>query len=242
MSGNGSLRILLVDDDKDLLDLLAYNFGKEDFLVKTVSKIEKAIPAVKKFKPDLIVLDLMMPDGNGIDLCKEIRSIGAFRDVYIFILTARSENYFRDAALETGADEFIEKLSGIRALTSKVRAVLKNRFIIKKGVSLLSAGDLLLNKRLEVAYFRNQQLSLSKPEFEILFFLMQNPDKLISRKSLANMIWGSEVYVVHSSIQHHIESLQRKVGMQCIETIHRDHYRFNSSLGNSSSFVQASSE
>lgn len=230
IAGTGSLRILLVDDDKDLLDLLAYNFGKEGFVVKTVSKIEKAIPAVLKFRPNLIVLDLMMPGGNGIDLCKEIRSINTFRDTYIFILTARSENYYRDAALETGADEFIEKLSGIRALTSKVSAVLKNRFIIKKGINLLSVGDVLINKRLEVAYFRNERVSLSKPEFEILFFLMQNPDKLISRKSLVNIIWGSEMYILHSSVQSYIDNLQRKIGMRRLETVHRDYYRFNRSL------------
>lgn len=230
MGGTEALRILLVDDDRDLLDLLAYNFCKEGFIVKTVTRMKKAIASVVNFQPDLIVLDLMMPDGNGIEVCKSIRSMHRFRDVYIFILTGRSENYYRNAALETGADEFIEKLSGIRALTNKVSAVLKNRFIIKKGVSLLSVGDVLINKRGEVVYFRSERLTLSKPEFEILFFLMQNPDKLISRKSLVNIIWGSDMYVLSSSIQSYISSLQRKIGMQHIETVHRDYYRFNRSL------------
>ena len=220
-------RILLVDDDKDLLDLLKYNFEKEGFVVKTLSKGSKALATSKKFRPDLIVLDIAMPDENGIDLCREIRSYRCFKSIYIFFLTGRSESHYRDAALEMGADDFIEKLSGIRALTNKVSAVLKNRFIIKKSVPTLSVDDLIINKRSELVYLKNEPISLSKPEFEILFFLMQNPNKLVSRKNLIKIIWGSEMFVLDSSVHSYIENLQRKVGKKRVETINKDGYRFN---------------
>lgn len=227
MAGKETPRILLVDDDKDLLELLKYNFEKEGFDVKTVSKGSKAISTAKKFQPDLIVLDITLPDGNGIDLCKKIRSHGCFKNIHIFFLTARSEGYYREVALDTGADDFIEKLSGIRLLTNKASAVLKNRFIIKKSITALSVDDLIINKRLELVYVRNQPVTLSKPEFEILFFLMQNPDKLVSRKNLIKIIWGSELYVLDSAVQSYVENLQRKVGKHRIETVNSDRYRFN---------------
>lgn len=226
MTGNKPLRILLVDDDRDLLDLLRYNFEKEGFSVRTVTRVNNAIAVLRKFRPDLVVLDVMMPDGNGIDLCRKIRSDNTLDDVHIFILTGRSETYYRDAALDIGADDFIEKLSGIRLLTNKVSAVLKNRFIIRKSVRALSADDITINKRSQVVYLRNEPVTLSKPEFEILFFLMQNPNKPISRKNLIKIIWGSELYIMESSVHNYVESLQRKVGSDRIEALKHDRYRF----------------
>jgi two-component system alkaline phosphatase synthesis response regulator PhoP len=230
MTGIESLRILLVDDDKDLLDLLKYNFEKEGFDVKTVSKFEKAISAAEKFQPHLIVLDVVMPDGNGIELCRKIRSISSFRSVYIFFLTARSESYYREAALEMGADDFIEKLSGIRALTNKVSAVLKNRFIIKKSISFLSIDNLVINKRLGLVFVKNRRIALNKSEFEILFFFMQNPNKIVSRKNLIKIIWGSDLYMMDSSVENYIQNLQMKVGKDRIQTLNNDRYRFNQTI------------
>jgi len=227
MAGNNSLRILLVDDDRDLIDLLKYNFEKDGFLVQAVTRVGKVMSVLRKYQPNLIVLDIMMPDGNGIELCREIRRYSRFNSTRIFMLSARSESYFREAALNFGADDFIEKLSGIRVLTNKVSAVLKNQFIIKKSVRSLSADGLILNKRAETAYFGDEQITLSKPEFEILFFLMQNPDKAVSRKNLIRIIWGSELYVLDSSVQNYIENLQRKVGRDRVETLDHERYRFN---------------
>lgn len=226
MDCNEPLRILLVDDDKDLLDLLTYNFEKEGFAVKTVTRVNNAMPVARKFRPDLIVLDVMMPDGNGIDLCREIRSDHTLDDVHIFILSGRSETYYREAALDTGADDFIEKLSGIRLLTNKVSAVLKNRFIIRKGVRALCDDDITINKNSQVVYFRNERVTLSKPEFEILFFLMQNPNKPVSRKNLIKIIWGSELYIMESSVHNCVKNLQRKMGSNRIQELKHDRYRF----------------
>lgn len=226
MADNQGLRILLVDDDEDLLELLKYNFRKEGFRVKTVSTVEKAMRAVKKFQPGLIVLDVIMPDGNGIDLCKRIRQLSDFKNTFIFFLSARSENTCRQQAFDIGADDFIEKLSGLRALTNKVNAVLKKKYVIKKGISELASEELVVDKKAESVYLKGREMSLSTPEFEILFFLMQNPNTVIPRKDLIKVIWGSELFVLDSSVETYLHSLQRKLGPKFIETVHHGHYRF----------------
>lgn len=226
MTDDRALKILLVDDDKDLLDLLKYIFHKDGFQVKTVSKAQTALSVAVAFLPDLIVLDVSMPDGNGIDLCKQIRRIEALTDTFIFFLTARSANSSREKALEIGADDYIEKLSGLRILTNKVNAVLKNNFIIKNGVAGLASNELVVDKKARVVYLKEREMAISVPEFEILFFLMQNPNKIISRKNLIKIIWGSEVFVHDSSVKNYIENLQRKIGTKFIETVGSAQYRF----------------
>lgn len=226
MSGKHRRRILVVDDDKDLLELLKYNFTKEGFQVKTVSKAKKAIAAALAFEPDLIVLDVSMPDGNGLELCREIRSIPGLEEIFIFFLSGHSGRRWSQEALGTGADDFIEKLSGLRALTNKVNAVLKNNFVIKKGIPGLAAEDLVVDKRCQAVYLRNREMSVSDSEFEILFFLMQNPNKVISGKNLVNVIWGSEIYVVGASVESYVESLQQKIGKRFIQTVRTGQYRF----------------
>jgi two-component system alkaline phosphatase synthesis response regulator PhoP len=118
-------RILAVDDDADILELLQYNLEMEGFIVKTVSDCKKALTEAIDFLPDLIILDIMMTPLSGIDICKQLRGLATFRYTYIFFLTARSEHYYQDAALDTGGDDFIEKIIGLRALTNKVATVLK---------------------------------------------------------------------------------------------------------------------
>lgn len=226
MASDDRPRILLVDDDKDLLDLLKYNFKKEGYRVKTVSKAKNALQAAATFAPDLIVLDVSMPDGNGIELCREIRRIKGLENTFVFFLSALSSHNFMTDALDTGGDDFIEKLSGLRALTNKVNAVLKNDFIIKKGIPGLAAEDLVVDKKAHVVYLNDREMAISKSEFEILFFLMQNANKVISRKNLIKVIWGSEMFVLDSSVQGYVESLQRKIGTRFIETVSNGQYRF----------------
>ena len=219
-------RILVVDDDTDLLDLLKYNFKKEGFDVKIVSRAQKAISAALSFGPDLIVLDVSLPDGNGLELCRDIRAIPGLEDTFIFFLSGRSGRRWSKEALGTGADDFIEKLSGLRVLTNKVNAVLKNNFVIKKGIPGLAAEDLVLDKQCQAVYLKDREMAISDSEFEILFFMMQNPNKVISGKNLIKVIWGSEIYVLGSSVESHVESLQQKIGTRFIETVSTGQYRF----------------
>lgn len=229
MSDKKSFRILVVDDDQDILDLLKYNFEREGFSVKTLEESSKAIAVAKDFAPDLIILDIMMPHPNGIELCRELRSMKRFRDVYIFFLTARSDSYFVEAALDTGGDDYIEKVMGLRALTYKVSSVLKKRYVIRKRVSELNVGALRISRKSNSVRMGSQQIVLSKPEFELLYFFAQNPNKAITVDILLHNIWGSEMYLFDTSIESYIANLSRKIGANFIHRTVDDRYHFTAS-------------
>lgn len=220
------MRILVVDDDSDILDLLKYNLEKEGFKIKTLVKSAKTIAVAKKFSPDLIILDIMMPHPNGIELCRELRSLKRFQDTYIFFLTARSENYFQQAALDTGGDDYIEKIIGLRALTHKVTAVLKNKFVIRKSNPQINIGSLSINQRSGSVSFHDKMIILSKPEMDLLIFFAQNSNKAIAIDSLTRIIWGSEIYLSDASVEIYIENLRKKIGMNTIQRLKDDRFRF----------------
>lgn len=220
-------RVLLVDDDPDILDLLEYNLEKEGYKVKTLDESSSAVRVAKSFSPDLIILDIMMPHPNGIEICKELRGMKRFEDTYIFFLTAKSENYYQQAALDTGGDDYIEKVVGLRALTYKVATVLKRSFVIRKSIPELQIGKLRLNRRSNSVIIDRAQVELNKPEFELLFFMAQNPDKIITRENLLCNIWGSEIYLVDASIDGYIQNLQSKLGVGVIQILAGHRYRFH---------------
>jgi len=227
MSEKKPFRVLLVDDDWDILELLEYNLEKEGFKVKALEESYRAVNVAKEFSPDLIILDLMMPHPNGIEICKELRSIKQFENTYIFFLTAKSESYCQQAALDTGGDDYIEKVVGLRALTYKVKTVLKRRFVIRKSVPELKIGDLIIKRRSGSVRIGNVEVSLSKPEFELLFFFAQNPRKAISQENLLCNIWGSEIYLFDTSIDVYIENLRNKLGLDLIHRTSDNRYKFH---------------
>jgi len=220
-------KILLVDDDRDILDLLRYNLVKEGFDVYCVDSSHEAIAIAKDFNPDLIILDIMMPHPNGIELCRELRSLEQFENTYIFFLTAKSESYYQQAAFETGGDDFIEKIIGLRALTCKVRSVLKRKFQIRKSVNELRLGKLIIRRKSNSVHIGNKEIVLSKPEFELLFFFAQNPQKSISQENLLHNIWGSEVYLLDSSVDIYINNLRHKLGLNWIHQTKDKEYQLN---------------
>lgn len=224
MGERKSFRILVVDDDNDILELLNYNLGKEGFKVKTLEDSKKAIATAKDFQPDLIILDIMMPHPNGIEVCRELRSMKRFENTYIFFLTAKSESYFVQAALDTGGDDFIEKVIGLRALTYKVSSVLKKRYIIRKSVAELKLGAMKINRKARSVKMGEKEIVLSKPEFELLFFFAQNPGKMITLDTLLHNIWGSEIYLVDTSIDGYIQNLSKKIGLDIIQRTLDNHY------------------
>lgn len=227
MGENKPFKVLLVDDDWDILELLEYNLEKEGFKVKTIEDSYQAVPVAKEFLPDLIILDIMMPHPNGIEICRELRSIKRFEDTYIFFLTAKSESYYQQAALDTGGDDFIEKVVGLRALTYKVKTVLKRRFVIRKSVAELKIGPLIINRRSGSVRIGDMDISLSKPEFELLFFFAQNPRKVISQENLLCNIWGSETYLFDTSIEVYIQNLKKKLGLNIIQRTADNRYKFD---------------
>ena len=169
-----------------------------------------------------------MPRPNGIEICKELRSLKRFANTYIFFLTAKSESYYQQAALDTGGDDYIEKVVGLRALTYKVSTVLKRRFVIRKSVPELQIGDIRLNRKANTVKINQQEIILSKPEFELLFFLAQNPRKIISQENLLGNIWGSEIYLFDTSVDVYIQNLKVKLGrLDLIQSFEGQRYRFD---------------
>lgn len=220
-------RVLVVDDDQDILELLEYNLSREGLKVKILDDSREAIDTAGSFEPDLIILDIMMPHPNGIELCRELRSMEQFQNTYIFFLTAKSENYYHEAALDTGGDDFIEKIVGLRALTYKVLSVLKRHFVIRKSIAELRIGGMKINRKTSSVTINSREIVLSKPEFELLFFFAQNPKKSISHENLLQNIWGSEVYLFDTSIDVYIQNLRAKLGLSIIQQTSNDRYRFN---------------
>lgn len=222
-------KVLLVDDDWDILELLEYNLEKEGFKVKSVEDSYQAVDVAREFEPDLIILDIMMPHPNGIEICRELRSIKRFENTYIFFLTAKSETYYQQAALDTGGDDFIEKVVGLRALTYKIKTVLRRRFVIRKSVPELRIGGININRRSGSVTIGKHEITLSKPEFELLFFFAQNPRKIISHENLLCNIWGSEIYLFDKSIEVYIQNLKKKLGLDLIRRTPDNRYRLDPS-------------
>jgi two-component system alkaline phosphatase synthesis response regulator PhoP len=220
-------RVLVVDDDSDILELLEYNLSREGFKVKTVEESSEAIAVAENFSPDLIILDVMMPHPNGIELCRELRCQKRFENTYIFFLSAKSENYYHEAALDTGGDDYIEKIIGLRALTYKVISVLKRKFIIRKSIPALKIGHITVNRKTSSVTIGKHEIVLSKPEFELLFFFAQNPRKMISAASLLQNIWGSEIYLFDSSIDVYVQNLRHKLGLNLIHRVDGDAYKLD---------------
>lgn len=225
MKGRDKARILVVDDDRDILELLAYNLEKEGFRVKSVDDSTKAIDIAKDFEPDLIILDIMMPHINGIELCKQFRQMPAFADTYIFFLTAKSEFYYQEAALDTGGDDFIEKIVGLRALTNKVITVLRQKMVIRKREKEINAGKLQLNRKSGVVKIGRHEVRLSRPEADLLFFMVQNQRKVITAENLLANIWGSDVYSAAKSVDVYMENLVRKLGDNWIIPLGHGRYK-----------------
>jgi two-component system alkaline phosphatase synthesis response regulator PhoP len=227
MHNSSASRILVVDDDGDILDLLKYNLEKEGFNVKTLDRSKSAVAVARNYCPHLIILDIMMPQLNGMELCSQLRSIERFEDVYIFFLTARSGNFFQQAALNTGGDDYIEKIMGLRALIYKVNSVLKNHFTIRKSVLELTVGNLSLYRSSQIVCLNGHEIKLSNAEFELLFFFVQNANKNITIENIIHNIWGSEIYLFESSVEFYIENLKKKISPDVIESLGQDRYRFS---------------
>ena len=207
----GKQRILAIDDDHDILDLLKYNLEREGYKVITLDSGINAIAACFQFEPDLVILDIMMLEVNGIEVCKRIRSIRQFKDTFIFFLTAYSESYYQEAALDTGGDDFIEKIMGLRTLTNRISIVLGSELIIRKRDPVIHIGDLQISRRIKSARIGNKDIALSIPEFELLFFFAQNPNKILTAKNLYDSMVSTESLPASNSLDMYIDLLIRKL-------------------------------
>lgn len=214
-----------MDDDEDILDLLKYNLEKEGYEVKTLNGSAKVIRTAKKFCPDLIILDILLPGHNGIELCQKLRSKDRFENTYIFFLTA-SSNSHQQTVYEEGGDDYIEKMMGIKSLLRRIGAVLKGDFVIRKRITNIQVGNLHLDRHTNSVSFKGNIFKLSKPEFELLFFFAQNPGKDIAIDHLVHSMWGSEPYIAEANVEGYIQSLKKKFGTGII--VQRNPHRYAS--------------
>lgn len=225
------IRILLVDDEPDILAFIGYNLGKEGYQVFTASNGVEAIEMALLHLPQLIILDVMMPEMDGIETCEEIRKIPELSKVMIVFLTARGEDYSQIAGFEAGADDYITKPIKPKVLLSRVRALLKRyrpeQPEDQKSISQITVlGNLKIDRERYLVMRDQQELSLPKKEFELLGLLASKPEKVFTRDEIYLAIWGNDVIVGDRTIDVHIRKLREKIGEEHIKTIKGVGYKF----------------
>lgn len=218
-------KILLVDDEKDILEFLSYNLRKENFEVFTANNGKEGLKIAKVKEPDLIILDVMMPEMDGIEVCEKIREIKALNQTLILFLTARSEEYSELAGFTAGADDYVTKPIKPKLLISRVRAILKRKRVGNQP-SKIQIGDIHINKDKHTFYYNNQEISLARKEFNLLYLLMTIPGKVFSREEIIASVWGDTI-VGNRTIDVHIRKIREKIGLNHIKTIKGVGYKFD---------------
>ena len=211
-------KILLVDDDTDILEILTYNLKKSNFIVDTASNGIVAIEKALKFKPDLIVLDVMMPDMDGITTCEKIREIPDLDNVIITFLTARNEDYSEIAGLEAGADDYIDKPIQPKVFVTKIKSLLRRRLNTEQN-DIITFNDITIVKSKFKVKFQEKEVKLARKEFDLLVLLFSDPGKLFTREEIMNKVWKDDSFVGDRTIDVHIRKLRQKFGNNLINTI-----------------------
>jgi|TARA_B110000459_G_C16615967_1_gene498876 two-component system alkaline phosphatase synthesis response regulator PhoP len=221
-------KILLVDDEIDILDFLSYNLNNEGYEVRVAKNGQEGVNIAKEFLPDLILLDMMMPEMDGVETCEKIRSLDSTKEIAIAFLTARGEDYSQIAGFEAGADDYILKPIKPKVLMSRVKALLKRTVTSdEKEEGLLKAGPLNIDLKKYVVYVNDKEVHLPKKEFRLLSLLCKNIGEVKTREEIMEKVWGTEVIVGDRTIDVHIRKLREKLGEELISTIKGVGYKFN---------------
>lgn len=224
---NNNYKILLVDDEPDILEFLGYNLKKEGFSVYTATNGKEAIAVAKKENPHVIILDVMMPDMDGIETCREIRELPGLKDVMIAFLTARNEDYSQIAGFEVGADDYINKPIKPRVLISRIKALLRRSTVSESSTQeKVDIGGIKIDRERYLIIKDGQEISLPKKEFELLALLASKPGKVFTREIILERVWGGEVVVGDRTIDVHIRKLREKLGEDYIKTVKGIGYKF----------------
>lgn len=221
-----AIKILLVDDEPDILEFMEYNLKKEGYQVLLAKNGKEAIKVVQKEKPHLIILDIMMPDMDGIETCRTLRETPGLKSTLIAFLTARNEDYSQIAGFEVGADDYISKPVKPRVLVSRIKALLR-RHVTGMPEQKIEIGDIRIDREKYLIYKKGQQLSLPKKEFELITLLLSKPGKVFTRDVILNTVWGSDVIVGDRTIDVHIRKLREKLGENYIKTVKGIGYKFD---------------
>jgi two-component system, OmpR family, alkaline phosphatase synthesis response regulator PhoP len=220
-------KILIVDDESDILEFLKYNFEKENFKVFTaINGVEGKKIAIKE-NPDLIILDIMMPGMDGVELCKDLRELPEFENSLIIFLTARGEDYSQITGFEVGADDYITKPVRPRVLIARVNALLKRKTKAKATENVIDISSITIDRDKREVIVEGKPIHIPKIEFDLLVLLASTPGKIFSREEIYSKVWGSEVFVSDRTLDVHVRKLREKIGKEYIKTIKGVGYGFN---------------
>ena len=222
------IKILLVDDEPDILEIVSYNLLNEGYQIFTAKNGVKAIQKAKQVRPHLILLDVMMPEMDGIEACEKIRALKGFEDVIIAFFTARGEDYSQMAGFEAGADDYITKPVKPKVLVSKVKSLLRrlkeNTSEVENSIHL---GDIIINRDEYLVQKNKEKIALPRKEFELLSLLASKPGKVFKREVILEKVWGNDVVVGGRTIDVHIRKLREKIGDDYFKTVKGVGYKFN---------------
>jgi two-component system, OmpR family, alkaline phosphatase synthesis response regulator PhoP len=218
--------ILIVDDERDILDLIEYNLKKEGFLVVTAEDGEEGIERARQVKPDLVLLDIMMPKMDGLEVIDMMRQDANLKDIPVIFLTARSDEKTEVKGLDRGADDFLTKPISTTKLVSRIKAVLRRYSEDEADEQVITRHDLTIDRDRFIVIRNGVEHNLPKKEFELLYFLASRKGKVLDRQTLLNEVWGNNIYVIDRTIDVHIRKIREKLGDNYIETVKGVGYRF----------------
>jgi len=221
------ITILCVDDEPDILEILKYNLSSEGYNVLTANDGLSAISKAKEIIPNLIIIDIMMPNMDGIEACEKLRADQKFNDTIIMFLTARGEDYSHVAAYEAGADDYVTKPVKPKVLVSKVKGLLRRlKKVIENNINNIEFENIKIDREKYKVYISDKTLNLPRKEFELLYLLASKPDKVFKRDKIMEMVWGGEVIVGDRTIDVHIRKLREKIGDKYFKTVKGVGYKF----------------
>lgn len=228
-----SEKIVLIDDEEDILEFLSYNLKKEGYQVFTYTNAKQGIDAAKKLEPDLIVLDIMMPEMDGIEACRIIREDPDLKSKLVVFLTARNEDYTQIAGFDVGADDFITKPIKPRVFVSRIKALLRRKNMAENESNSTSTssrmvfGELSIDTEKHLVFKGDVEIQLPRKEFNLLVYLASKPGKVFTREQIFENIWGDDVIVGDRTIDVHIRKLREKLGDKYIKTVKGVGYKFD---------------
>ena len=223
-TSNTVKKILIADDEPDILEIIQYNLRNEGYEVAAAKNGNDALELAKRFNPDLIILDIMMPGKTGIEVCNLLRMQPAFSKTLIIFLTALSDETTEIKGLETGADDYLTKPISPKVLVSKVNSLFRR--ITKEDTGLLQIGDLKIDREKYMVNYQGNDITLARKEFELLALLAGKPGKVFLRNEILNQVWGTEVIVGDRTIDVHIRKIRQKLNLDCITTVKGVGYKF----------------
>jgi len=228
MGNNQKQRVLVVDDEEDIIEILTYNLEKEGYEVNSAGDGINAVKKAAIFKPDIILLDIMMPNQDGVETCRQLRDNPDLKNTFIIFLTARSEEYSEVAAFDVGADDYIHKPIKPRALVSRIAALFRREIKKEGDTTRITIKDLIIDRTSFTLLKDGELIVLPKKEFELIHFLAKNPNTVFSRDELLKNIWGTDVIVLARTVDVHIRKIREKIGEDYIFTVKGVGYKFNS--------------